>query len=41
MSVPVAPDALVGIAAHGRRELEAGRVRLACVVLDEEPAGRP
>jgi len=41
MSVPVAPVALVGIAVHSRRELKAGRVRLACVVLDEEPAGRP
>ena len=35
MSVPVAPDA------HSWGELKAGRVRLACVVLDEEPAGRP
>ena len=33
--------ALVGIAAHSWRELKAGRVRLACVVLDEEPAGQP
>ena len=35
-----ATASLVGIATHSWRELKAGRMRLACVVLDEEPAGR-